>query len=70
MATLIAFSAAGGDYILVDEELNEVAQRLSGGDAYVELTIVPSARQRFDPSSAFVNTARVAYIRTPAGGGV
>jgi hypothetical protein len=65
MPTLVAFSA-DGDYIIVDEPLADVAQRLTEGGPWIRLTLLPKAQQRFAPSPAWVNAARVAYIREPA----
>jgi hypothetical protein len=68
MATLVAFSAQSGDYILVEEALDDVAAALKEADGPVRLTITPAARQRFEPSTTYVNPARVAYLREPVGG--
>ena len=66
MATLIAFSAEGSDYVLVAEPLDTVAEMLATNDGFIRLTLIPASRQRFEPGPTWINTARVAYVREPA----
>jgi sugar (pentulose or hexulose) kinase len=71
--SLIAFSAQGGDYILVEGEPTEVNEQLAvsrrSTSGLCQLTQVadPSGGQRFEPAPVFVNPDRVAYVRPPAG---
>jgi hypothetical protein len=70
--TLIAFSATGADYILVEGTPQEINDKLvvsnRAGSGLVQLTQLPdeSKGQRFQPAPVFVNPERIAYIRPPA----
>ncbi len=68
MATVIGFSGAEGDHLLVKEELADVVQLLrhSGADL-VEVTVVPGYGEAFAEGPGFVNAARVAYLRAASG---
>jgi hypothetical protein len=71
--TLIAFSASGKDYIVVEGTPTEVDQKLSignrSGSGLVQLTQLPDQGQTFGPAPVFVNPERVAYLRPPANRG-
>ncbi len=64
MATLIAFSGLGGDYILVEEDPGTVAALLADADGLVELTRIPAPVTN-QPIAAWVNPARVAFLVEP-----
>ena len=64
MATLIAFSGLGGDYILVEEEPGAVAHLLDNADGLVELMRIPAPISEH-PVAAWVNPARVAFLMEP-----
>ena len=64
MATLIAFSGLGGDYIIVEEDPGAVAALLDGADGLVELSRIP-APVTSQPIAAWVNPARVAFLMEP-----
>ncbi len=64
MATLIAFSGLGGDYILVEEDPATVAELLDGADGLVELMRIP-APITSRPIPTWVNPARVAFLVEP-----
>ncbi len=64
MATLIAFSGLGGDYIIVQEDPGEVASILGGADGLVELRRIPAPVSEH-PIATWVNPARVAFLMEP-----
>ena len=64
MATLIAFSGLGGDYILVEGDPGAVAALLDDADGLVELTRIP-APVTSQPIATWVNPARVAFLMEP-----
>ncbi len=64
MATLIAFSGLGGDYILVEEDPDNVASLLSTADGLVKLSRIP-APVSAHPIATWVNPARVAFLMEP-----
>ena len=64
MATLIAFSGLGGDYIVVQEDPGEVASMLRGADGLVELRRIPAPVSEH-PIATWVNPARVAFLMEP-----
>lgn len=70
MPTVIVFSGADDDHILVDEDMQTVSDKFSptamGASQLVQLTLLPSGRQRFEPGPVLVNPQRVAYLREPA----
>lgn len=67
MATLIAFSGLGGDYILVEEDPGAVAQLLDEAGGLVELMRIPApVSQR--PIPTWVNPTRVAFLLEPVQG--
>ena len=63
MATLIAFSGLGGDYILVEEDPAEVASLLEDA-GLVELKRIPAPVSEH-PIATWVNPARVAFLMEP-----
>jgi len=71
--TLIAFSASGKDYIVVEGTADEVNDKLSAtnraGSGLVKLTQLPDQGQTFGPAPVFVNPERIAYVRPPASRG-
>lgn len=64
MATLIAFSGLGGDYILVQEDPGAVANLLDSANGLVELTRIP-APVTHQPIATWLNPARVAFLMEP-----
>jgi hypothetical protein len=63
--TLIAFSAQGGDFIVVEEDPIEVADRLHGAaGGLVELRRMP-VPVGGEPVATWVNPARVAFLMEP-----
>ena len=64
MATLIAFSGLGGDYILVQEDPGAVANLLDNANGLVELTRIP-APVTHQPIATWLNPARVAFLMEP-----
>ena len=64
MATLIAFSGLGGDYILVEEDPGDVASRLADATGLVELRRIPAPVSE-RPIATWVNPARVAFLMEP-----
>ena len=64
MATLIAFSGLGGDYIIVEEEPGVVASLLDQADGLVELMRIPAPVTN-QPIATWVNPARVAFLMQP-----
>ncbi len=64
MATLIAFSGLGGDYILVEEDPGTVANVLDSATGLVELMRIP-APVSGQPIATWVNPARVAFLMEP-----
>ncbi len=71
MATLVAFSARGDDYVLVKEDLKEAEDKLGIGNrspaGFCQLTQVVNEKV-FDPPPILINPERVAYLETTAGG--
>ncbi len=64
MATLIAFSGLGGDYIIVQEDPAEVANLLDDASGLVELKRIPAPISEH-PIATWVNPARVAFLVEP-----
>jgi hypothetical protein len=64
VATLIAFSGLGGDYILVEEDPGQVAALLDGADGLVRLQRIPAPVSE-EPIATWVNPARVAFLMEP-----
>lgn len=64
MATLIAFSGLGGDYILVEEDPGTVANLLGNATGLVELMRIP-APVTHQSIATWVNPARVAFLMEP-----
>ncbi len=64
MATLIAFSGAGGDYIIVEEDPGKVADLLDSSSGLVRLSRIPAPVSR-EPIPAWVNPGRVAFLVEP-----
>ena len=64
MATLIAFSGLGGDYILVEEDPSTVADLLDEATGLVQLTRIPAPVTQ-QPIATWVNPARVAFLMQP-----
>ena len=64
MATLIAFSGLGGDFIIVEEDPDDVANLLAGGNGLVRLSRIPAPVSE-QPIAAWVNPARVAFLMQP-----
>lgn len=64
MATLIAFSGLGGDFIIVEEDPGAVATLLDNASGLVELTRIPAPVTRH-PIATWVNPARVAFLIEP-----
>ena len=64
MATLIAFSGLGGDYILVEEDPGAVADLLDHAKGLIELTRIPAPVTNH-PIATWVNPARVAFLMEP-----
>jgi hypothetical protein len=64
VATQIAFSGLGGDFILVEEEPEEVARLLAKADGLVRLNRIP-APIREQPIATWVNPERVAFLMEP-----
>jgi hypothetical protein len=63
---VIGFSGQTGDYILVEEDLTAVAAEIDRADGLVGVTIQPGQDRSFRAGTAYVNPARVAYLRDPA----
>ena len=64
MATLIAFSGLGGDYILVEEDPEEVASSLDNATGLVAFMRIPAPVSE-QPIATWVNPARVAFLMEP-----
>ncbi len=64
MATLIAFSGLGGDYILVEEDPGAVANLLDNANGLVEFMRIPAPIGKH-PIATWVNPARVAFLMEP-----
>ena len=64
MATLIAFSGHGGDYIIVEEDPGTVANLLDHASGLVELRRIPAPVTN-QPIATWVNPARVAFLMEP-----
>ena len=64
MATLIAFSGLGGDYILVEEEPERVASSLDNATGLVAFMRIPAPVSEH-PIATWVNPARVAFLMEP-----
>ena len=64
MATQIAFSGLGGDFIIVEEGPEEVAALLAAGDALIRLQRIPAPIGEH-PIATWVNPARVAFLMEP-----
>ncbi len=64
MATLIAFSGLGGDYILVQEDPEHVACALDDANGLVPFMRIPAPVSE-QPIPTWVNPARVAFLMEP-----
>ncbi|HWC25521.1 MAG TPA: hypothetical protein VG474_02955 [Solirubrobacteraceae bacterium] len=64
MATLIAFSGLGGDYVIVEEDPAEVASLLDEADGLVKLSRIPAPVSE-QPIATWVNPVRVAFLMEP-----
>jgi hypothetical protein len=64
VATLIAFSGLGGDYILVEEDPEEVASSLDNATGLVAFMRTPAPVSEH-PIATWVNPARVAFLMEP-----
>ena len=64
MATLIAFSGLGGDYIIVEQDPAEVAALFEGATGLVQLRRLPAPVSE-QPIATWVNPACVAFIMEP-----
>ena len=64
MATLIAFSGHGGDYIIVAEDPQTVADLLDEAAGLVKLNRIPAPVSE-EPIATWVNPARVAFLVEP-----
>ena len=64
MATLIAFSGLGGDYIIVEQDPAEVAQLLEDASGLVQLRRIPAPISE-QPIATWGNPARVAFLMEP-----
>ena len=64
MATLIAFSGLGGDFIIVEEDPDDVANLLATADGLVRLSRIPAPVSE-QPIATWVNPARVAFLMQP-----
>jgi hypothetical protein len=62
MPTFICFSAAPDDYILVEEDPQQVAKELDHRSGLIEFRRLPAESERFEPTTAWVNPARVAFL--------
>ncbi|MGN6275317.1 MAG: hypothetical protein ACTHNP_05205 [Solirubrobacterales bacterium] len=69
MPTMIAFSGQRGDWVLVEEDLEDVRRGLSRGSAddLRRFTQIPEQMQNFEPGPVLINPDRVAYVKAPAG---
>ncbi len=64
MPTQIAFSGLGGDFIIVEEDPAEVADRLAAADGLAEFSRIPAPISHV-PIATWVNPARVAFLVEP-----
>jgi hypothetical protein len=64
MATLIAFSGLGGDYILVEEDPRTVASLLDDATGLIQLMRIPAPVAQ-QPIATWVNPSRVAFLMEP-----
>ncbi len=64
MATLIAFSGLGGDFIIVEEDPAEVVTLLDHADGLVEFRRIPAPVSEH-PIATWVNPARAAFLMEP-----
>jgi hypothetical protein len=65
VATLIAFSGLGGDFIIVEEDPDSVAVLLStAGGVLVKLSRIPAPVSQ-QPIATWINPARVAFLMEP-----
>ncbi len=66
MPALIAFSGNDQDVILVQEDAEQVARELAHRSGFIKLTRLPRPRQDFEPMTAWINPARVAFVTDPS----
>jgi hypothetical protein len=64
VATLIAFSGLGGDYIIVQEDPERVASELAAASGLVAFMRIPAPVSE-QPIATWVNPARVAFLMEP-----
>ena len=64
MATQIAFSGLGGDFIIVEEEPEDVVRLLAEADGLVRFSRIPAPLSG-QPIAAWVNADRVAFLMEP-----
>ena len=64
MPTQIAFSGMGGDFILVEEDPEDVARLLADADGLVRFSRIP-APVSGQPIPTWVNAERVAFLMEP-----
>jgi hypothetical protein len=62
MPTVVSFSGTGDDYIVVEEDLDQVAKTLDHRTGLIKLTRLPTESQHFKPTPTWVNPARVAFL--------
>jgi hypothetical protein len=62
MPAVIAFSGDDEDVILVQEDAEQLAKELDHRSGFIRVTRLPSPRQGFEPMTAWVNPARVAFV--------
>lgn len=68
MPSLVHFSAAQGDYVLVQEEPQSVADAMEAATSgLIKLTKISLRGERgVDPKPVWMNVARIAYVTAPA----
>lgn len=62
MPTLVAFSGTGDDYIVVEEDPEQVAKALDHRTGLIKLTRLPGKAQQFESMPTWVNPGRVAFL--------
>jgi hypothetical protein len=62
MPAVIAFSGHDEDVILVQEDAEQVVKDLDHRTGYFKVTRLPNQRQSFEPMTAWVNPARIAFV--------
>jgi hypothetical protein len=64
LPTQIAFSGQGGDFIIVEEDPDEVARRLGESHGLVAFQRIPAPISE-EPIATWINPARVAFLMEP-----